>query len=49
LAGVADEPPRTLFSASPLLNPDISDAEARLAGTCLQQDRGCQNDSRLKV
>jgi len=33
----------------PFLNPDISDAEARLAGTCLEQDRGSQNDSRLKI
>src|SRR6202030_3315635 len=28
------------FPLSPFLNPDIRDAEARLAGTCLQQDRG---------
>jgi len=30
---IADDPPRTLFSlpTAPFLNPDISDAEARLA------------------
>src|SRR6516162_2112538 len=33
----ADDPPRTLFFASyiPFLNPDVSDAEVRLAGSRL--------------
>jgi hypothetical protein len=40
---------RTDLSLSEIVSRALHAALPRLAGTCLQQDRGSQNDSRLKI